>query len=109
MVKQKKNKKIIIQGRDMIEELRIENLPGQKQQKILSEMGKALYDRILLQMIKKLSNKEAEKVNDFLERGETEKAFKYIETKVLNFGAIIKKEVKTFQKEMMKAVKGKVA
>lgn len=102
-------KKLTILGRDMIEELGLEDLPEERQLKIVSEMGDALYDRILLRLVEKLNDKEAEEMNRLLKEGKEEKINEYLEKKIPNLGAIIKREVKTFQKEIIKRTKERVA
>lgn len=109
MVKRNKNKKLIIQGRDMIEELGLEELSEEKKVEIIERMGGILHERILLRLIKELTDKEAEKVNDLLKRERVEDAYRYIERKVPNFNKIIQKEVEKFQKEMIKRVKERIA
>jgi len=105
MTNPRENKKLILQGRDMVEELGLENLAKEKQGKILEELGKVLYDRMLLRLIEKLSDEEAEKVNILLNKGEIEKAYEYIERKVPNFPAILKKEIKAFQEAVIQRAK----
>ncbi len=97
--------KITIQGKDLIKELGLEDLPLEKQEKLIKEMSNMVYDKVLLRVMENLSGQEAKEINDYLDNKEYEKADKYIADKVPNFAAILKQEIEKFGEEMIKRVK----
>ena len=99
--------KITIQGKDLIEKLGLENLPLESQEKIIKEMSDVVYDRALLRVVEKLSEQEAEEINEYLGNKEYEKADKYIADKVPDFAVILKEEIRKFGEEMIRKVKEK--
>lgn len=102
-----KQDKITIQGKDLIEELGLEGLPLERQEKLVKEISNVLYDRVLLRVMEKLSEKEAGEINNLLGKKEYQKADQIIAKKVPNFAAILKEEIEKFGEEMIRRVKEK--
>ena len=102
MAQKKEDKTITIQGIDLIKELGLENLPIERQEKLIEEMSNVVYGRIVLRIVDELSEKEAEELNNLFDKGGMEKVDEYLRDKVPNFVSILEEEIKSFGDGMIK-------
>ena len=105
MAQKNENKTITIQGKDLIKELGLENLPVERQEKLVEEMSDVVYGRILLRIVDELSEEEAEELNNLFDKGGMEKVDEYLRDKVPDFVSILEEEIKSFGDGMIEGAK----
>ena len=105
MAQKNEDKTITIQGRDLIKELGLENLPVERQEKLVEEISDVVYGRILLRIVDELSEEEAEELNNLFDKGGMEKVDEYLRDKVPDFVSVLEEEIKSFGDEMIEKAK----
>lgn len=107
MEKKVKNK-IVIQGKDLINELGLENLSVETQAELIDRMSDVVYKRVLLQVMDKLSEKDVAELNEFFDGKGDKNPEEIIRDKVPDFASLLKEEIDKFGEEMIKKVKERV-
>jgi hypothetical protein len=90
---------------NLIKELGLKQLSEKEQKELLEKMGKVVYERILIKVIKKLTDEEASKLTELLKEKKIEEFGKYLDEKVPNSASIMKEEVEKYRKEIIEAIK----
>ncbi len=97
----KQERQNTIQFKNFLKELKLSNLAVKKQEELLKEMAEIIYKRILLRIVKRLSEKEIIELDSLLNKKDFNEIDKYVDNKVADFVEIFKQEIETFQGEMI--------
>lgn len=82
----------------------LEQLPEEEQKELLEKMGKVVFERILIKVIKKLTDEQASHLTKLLKEKKMEEFGKYLDEKVPDSASIMKEEVEKYRKEMIETV-----
>lgn len=93
---------ITIQGKDIIEKLGLEKMSSEQQAGLIEEISEVAYDSVLLRIAEKLTDKEAEELNDLLKEGDRERIEKFVKDKIPDVSLIFKEEIDKFTQRMIK-------
>ena len=104
-MEEKNLKNITIQGRNLIKELGLENLSKEKQAELIKNMSRILWKRIFLSLVDKLSKDETVELNNYLDKEDYKEADKYIAKKIPDSIEIFKREIETFQEDIIERLK----
>jgi len=96
---------IMIQCKDLIEELHFDSLPLEKQEELIMRMSEVVYDRAILKVLEVLTAEESVKLTSLLGEEKQQEAGDFLVEKVPGFDEIIKKEIMDFQQEILQTVK----
>lgn len=96
---------IIIQCKDLIEELSLDYLSLEKQEELISDMSSIVYDRVILRILGMLTEEEAMKLTKFIEERREEEAGDFLAEKIPEFDNILKRELLDFQQEIVQVVR----
>jgi len=108
--KEKKNnmvqkEKIIIQGKDLIEELGLEYLSLEEQEELLVKIIEVVYSRVLERVLERLTEGEAAQVAGLIKEERFAEANNLLEGKVFDFDKILRRELFDFEQEIVQAIK----
>lgn len=110
MEQKKEDKTRTIQGRDLIEKLGLKALPVKQQEKLIEEMSEIVYKRIILRVVDRLSDDEAEELNNLFGAGDMKAIDEYLRDKLGNeepdFVSILEEEIKKYGDEMVERIEG---
>ena len=98
-------KTVTIKCRDMIEALGLGNLSTEEKDKLISDMSDVATGKIILRVIGRLSEEDANALNQYVEKGSMEAIDKLLNEKVPDFAEIVQEEINKLQEEMLKKVK----
>jgi hypothetical protein len=93
---------VTIKCRDMIEALDLNGLSSEDKDNLIGQMSDIVCNRIVLQVMEKISEKEADELSNYLEDGDMDKVDKFLNEKVSDFSNIIQIELNNFQEELLK-------
>ena len=93
-----------LQG-NIINALKLENLPDIEKAELLNEMSQLVQDRVILRMVKDLSETDAQEFNEIKE-DDQEGQLNFLENKFPNLLNIINEEIKVVRKESIERSKG---
>ena len=93
-----------LQG-NIINALKLENLPDIEKAELLNEMSQLVQDRVILRMVKDLSETDAQEFNEIKE-DDQEGQLNFLENKFPNLLNIINEEIKVVRKESVERSKG---
>ena len=93
-----------LQG-NIINALKLENLPDIEKAELLYEMSQLVQDRVILRMVKDLSEIDAQEFNEIKE-DDQEGQLNFLENKFPNLLNIINEEIKVVRKESIERSKG---
>ncbi len=91
--------------RNIINALKLENLPDTEKVELLDEMSQLVQDRVILRMVKDLSETDAQEFNEIKE-DDQEGQLNFLENKFPNLLNIINEEIKVVRKESIERSKG---
>ena len=85
--------------KDITEGLGLDNLSEADQAKMVEEVGRVIYERIISRVIPLLSNPEKEEFQKILETpdGDDSTIFDYLNSKIPNLETIVQEEVVSFK------------
>ena len=91
---------------DLIEELGLENLSQEQQEKVLSDMGEIIQQRVMLRIIEQLSDRDKDEFVKRLEekKDRTEEIENFIRAKVPEVDDIMMEEISAYKKEITELV-----
>jgi hypothetical protein len=96
---------IIIQCKDLIEELNLDYLSLEKQEELISEMSEIVYDRVILRILEVLTEEDSMKITKLLGDGREDEAGDILLEKIPEFDNILKSELMGFQNEIIEAIR----
>lgn len=87
----------------LIEELGLSDLSQDKQEQLIAKMTEVLLKRIFLETMEKLDDQGKQEYEKLIEEGTTpEKMEEFLNSKISNYDALVKKIVDDFKEEMKK-------
>ncbi|HNP79223.1 MAG TPA: DUF5663 domain-containing protein [Candidatus Pacearchaeota archaeon] len=96
---------VIIQCKDLIEELNLDYLSEEKQEELIDEMSEVVYDRIILRILAMMTEEDVIKITKLIESGAEFEAGEILTHKIPNFENVLKREFLDFQHEIIESIK----
>jgi diaminopimelate decarboxylase len=87
--------------KNIIKELGLENLPEERQMKIILGMGRIIQQNVILRVLDELKEEDKDEFDKFLaQKGDDQEAiFNFLQSKIPNLDSIINEEIEKFKKE----------
>lgn len=100
-----RKEKIIIQCKDLIEELSLEYLSLDKQEELLIKMSEIVYNRVLERVLERLTEEDALKLTRLMKEERTGEVNELLLERVFDFDKILRRELLDFEQEIIQAVR----
>ncbi len=100
-----RKEQIIIQCKDLIEELSLEYLSLSKQEELLIKMSEIVYIRVLERVLERLTEEDAIKLSRLTKEERAKEANELMSERVFDFDKILRRELLDFEQEIIQAVR----
>jgi len=100
-----RKEKIIIQCKDLIEELSLEYLSLDKQEELLIKMSEIVYNRVLERVLERLTEEDALKLTRLMKEERAGEVNELLLERVFDFDKILRRELLDFEQEIIQAVR----
>lgn len=90
-------------NQNIIQALGLDNLPEEEKNKMLEEMGRVVYQNIILRVINELKEEDKDELDAFLETNtdNQEAIYEFLKSKLPNLDEIAAEEVEKFRKDSL--------
>jgi len=100
-----RKEKIIIQCKDLIEELSLEYLSLKEQEKLMIEIIEIVYSRILGRVLERLTEEDAMKLSQLIKEERIAEINNLLSDRVFDFDKILRRELLDFEQEIVQATR----
>lgn len=93
---------------NLITTLGLDTLPAEKQQQILSELGKIAYQRVLMRALDDLTDKQKDELDKLLENNveDADGVYNFLAQNLPNFETIVTEEISALRDHALKIMSG---
>jgi len=100
-----RKEKIIIQCKDLIEELSLEYLSLKEQEKLMIEIIEIVYSRVLGRVLERLTEEDAMKLSQLIKEERIAEINNLLSDRVFDFDKILRRELLDFEQEIVQATR----
>lgn len=90
-------------NQNIIQALGLDNLPEEEKNKMLEEMGRVVYQNIILRVLEELKEEDKDEFDAFLEKNSDnqEAIYEFLKSKIPNLDELAAQEVEKFRKDSL--------
>jgi hypothetical protein len=100
-----RKEKIIIQCKDLIEDLSLEYLSLSTQEELMIKMSEIVYGRVLERVLERLTEEDATKLSQLIGEERIAEINALLSERVFDFDKILRRELLDFEQEIAQAIK----